>query len=355
MPKYPGVYFKKIKSGNKYFGSKWYRGRTYNTHLYPTAREAYEALQQLIRELESGIRKDKRNLTVEQFIKIYVEDYINPKQIQPISKRIIAGRLKSSIIPLLGSCRLQSLTPKDMQHLRNELLKMYSTNTAKYHIETFHQVIKRAVIWDYLPKDIMLGLDSIRAEKIKPELLEPDQVIGLVYNDLFPLWERCLVALGGIAGLRISEAVAIQKGKIDFNTSSIHINLQFCQGHFRAPKMGKSRYVPILPDLEYILKEIYLKSIGPWLFPGGKTGQPIYPSTFNKHHFRPMLRELGLPAVKYHSLRHTFNKMLLDQGIPRREVMQIMGHASEEMSVHYDQESVKRLVQVTRDIKIRRA
>ena len=46
--------------------------------------------------------------------------------------------------------------------------------------------------------------------------------------------------------------------------------------------MGKHRYVPILPDLEPLLKEMYLKSAGPWLFPGRKEGQPIYPSTWIK-------------------------------------------------------------------------
>ena len=81
MPKYPGIHSKILKSGTvKYYGSKW-KGKTYTTSLYPTAQEAYEALQVLIKELQSGIRLDKKHITVEQFIRLYIKKYIEPKQI----------------------------------------------------------------------------------------------------------------------------------------------------------------------------------------------------------------------------------------------------------------------------------
>jgi hypothetical protein len=114
MPKYPGIYSKKLKSTTKYFGSKWCQGRTYNTSLYPTAREAYEALQQLARELEAGIRKDKRSITVSGFINLYLENYLAPKRIIDQSKMLFTSSLKNAIIPLVGSRRLQSFTPVDL-------------------------------------------------------------------------------------------------------------------------------------------------------------------------------------------------------------------------------------------------
>ena len=92
MPKYPGIHSKILKSGTvKYYGSKW-KGKTYTTSLYPTAQEAYEALRVLIKELQSGIRLDKKHITVEQFIRLYIKKYIEPKQIQPISKRVTISR-----------------------------------------------------------------------------------------------------------------------------------------------------------------------------------------------------------------------------------------------------------------------
>jgi integrase len=72
------------------------------------------------------------------------------------------------------------------------------------------------------------------------------------------------------------------------------------------------------------LKEIYLKNSGPWLFPGAKKDKPIYPSSWVSFSFCSILRELGLPLVEFYSLRHSFNKLLLDMGTPTLEVMQIM-------------------------------
>ena len=355
MPKYPGIYSKKLKSTTKYFGSKWYAGRTYNTSLYTTAREAYEALQQLVRELEAGIRKDKRSITVGEFILLYQKDYLDPKQITDQSKSLFISSLKNAIIPLIGDRRLQSLTPVDMQRLQNELLVRYKDTTADWHIKIFHGVLKRAVIWDYLVRDPMIGLDPIRRVKHKPETLTPEEISLIVYDERFPLRDRCLVGLGGFAGLRISEAVAVKRQNIDFSSSSIYIDVQFCNSVLKPPKTGKCRYVPILPDFDILLKEMYIKSIGPWLFPGVKRDKPITPSSWTSSYFRSLLRELGLPQVRFHSLRHSFNQMLLDMGIPTREVMQIMGHKSIGMHWHYDRESVQRLVQVTRSIKTKRA
>lgn len=132
----------------------------------------------------------------------------------------------------------------------------------------------------------------------------------------------------------------MHKDKINFDEHTIFINLQYCRCRLKPPKANSERYVPILPDLDPLLKEVYLASTS-WLFPGQKEGYPICVGGWTKRVFLPMLLEHGLPPVRYHSLRHTFNKLLYDHGIPQREVMQIMGHKPQGMTWHYDRESVE--------------
>jgi integrase len=351
MPKYPGVHPKKLKSGAvQFYGSKWWEDKAYSTSLYPTAREAWEALQKLIKELQLGKHFDKKSITVQQFVELYLEYYIKPKTLDPFTKKLIESRLHTAIVPCIGKRRLQSLRPVDMQQLQNHLLGIYSAKTVNRYIGEWKRVIKRALVWDYLVKDTTLGLDRIKEQEKKPEILEPEQILGVIYNQRFDLRDRCRIGLGGFAGLRISEAFALQRSKIDFDEHTIFINLQFFQGTLKPPKSNSERYVPILPDLEPLLKETYLKSTY-WLFPGEKEGRPRTSTAWVKNHFQPILRESGLPIVKYHSLRHAFNKMLYDHGVPQREVMQIMGHKPQGMTWHYDRESVQRCVKITRRIK----
>lgn len=95
---------------------------------------------------------------------------------------------------------------------------------------------------------------------------------------------------------------------------------------------------------------MYLKSTY-WLFPGDKEGQSLTVGGFIKNHFHPILKECKLPAIRYHTLRHGFNKMLYYHGIPQREVMQIMGYKPQGMTWHYDRESVQRCVKLAGRIR----
>jgi integrase len=356
MPKYPGVYTKKLKSGTvKYYGSAWspHEYRSINTQLYPTAIEAREALDQLRKQISAGVRFDKRKITVKQFIELYLSEYYESKALDPSTKHLVRGRLYNGIIPILGDRILRSLHAVDIQNLQNELLTKYSPSTVNCYIGEFKRVIKRALIWDYLLKDITLGLDSAKVVTHKPTILEPQQILSIMYDPQIPLRDRCLIGLGGFAGLRISEAVAVKKKNIKFDEHTIFVNLQHFQGRLKPPKTRSERYVPILPDFEPLLKEQYIQS-RVWLFPGKREGHPMTTVTWTVRYFSKILQKLDLPPVRYHSLRHAFNKMLYDYGVPQREVMQIMGHKPQGMTWRYDRESVQRCVQVTRGIKIRR-
>lgn len=346
MPKYKGVYSK----GKKFYGAKWYQGKTYTTKVCDTAGEAAEALEELTKNLKGGLKYDKKNITVLDFIILYLKSYIIPKKnLQKITLRNIERRLRNGIIPHLGKRKLLSLTPIDLQKLQNILLSRYKISSARTTMSEFKRVLKRAVIWDYIPRDPSVGLDIIPVSIDKPDILTPCDLAVIMDNA--ELREKSAIGLGYLAGLRISEIFGLMWNKIDFKEHTIQVDLQFCEGDLKLPKTGV-RIVPILPELEPILKEWKLKSRSlTWLFPG-RGDKPMAPAHWVSNYFYPLLKDLGLPRVKPHSLRHGFDKMMHDEGIPTRDVMQMMGHKTVKMSLHYDRESPKRLINVTRDIKL---
>jgi len=278
---------------------------------------------------------------------LYLDKYICPRSIDPVTKDNIESQLRYSIVHELGDRKLQSFTPIDMQHLQKYVRKQYSGRTAQVYMVACKRMIRRAVIWNYLDKDITLGLDPIRFVRHKPPILEPQTVLWIMHHPQVPLRDRCMIGLGGFAGLRCSEICGLQKEKINFKDRTILIDLQCRRGVIKPPKNKLPRYVPILPDLAPILKTWYLQAPpGPWLF-SNRQGQPLNSSSYAQYCFKKILYQLELPTIYFHALRHGFNKMLQDHGVPLRETMQIMGHQSPEMTLKtYDRASIKRIVQV---------
>lgn len=61
-------------------------------------------------------------------------------------------------------------------------------------------------------------------------------------------------------------------------------------------------------------------------------GTPIDPRNVTRH-FRSVLRKAGLPAKRFHDLRHTCASLLLAQGVHARVVMEMLGHSQIQLTL----------------------
>ena len=61
------------------------------------------------------------------------------------------------------------------------------------------------------------------------------------------------------------------------------------------------------------------------MFPSSN-GTPIYPRNLLRD-FKRLLKESGLPSIRFHDLRHTTASLLLNQGIPVINVSRMLGHS----------------------------
>lgn len=60
-----------------------------------------------------------------------------------------------------------------------------------------------------------------------------------------------------------------------------------------------------------------------------REGLPLSRQTWNRRHFRPAAERAGLPPdVTPHDLRHTYASWLVQDGVPLREVQELLGHRS---------------------------
>jgi integrase len=65
---------------------------------------------------------------------------------------------------------------------------------------------------------------------------------------------------------------------------------------------------------------------GDWVF-CNSVGNPINGSNLLQRSFRPLLARAGLPAIRFHDLRHSSATLLLSLGVHPKIVSEILGHS----------------------------
>ena len=132
---------------------------------------------------------------------------------------------------------------------------------------------------------------------------------------------------------------------IDFEarTLTVHHTLQRYGGehHLDEPKTNRSRRtITLPPQLVDALRihrarqsEERLRAGPLWagerwgLVFCNELGEPLDGTTVTRA-FRNKLADLGLPAQRFHDLRHAAATLLIAQGVPLRVVMEILGHST---------------------------
>ena len=56
-------------------------------------------------------------------------------------------------------------------------------------------------------------------------------------------------------------------------------------------------------------------------------GEFIIPQTL-AYQFNKLLRDIGLPHIRFHDLRHSAATLLLSMGVPMKAVQEILGHSN---------------------------
>jgi site-specific recombinase XerD len=159
-----------------------------------------------------------------------------------------------------------------------------------------------------------------------PIVLSPEEVMQFL-GAVASTKHRVILTTCYAAGLRISEAIALQPPAVDSKRMVLRVE----QG-----KGMKDRYVMLSPQLPATLRDWWrLERPQRWLFPGDKPGQHISKDAVEqacqKAH---RLCHIPKPTTP-HSLRHAFAVHLLEQGTDIRTIQLLLGHRSLATTARY--------------------
>lgn len=178
-------------------------------------------------------------------------------------------------------------------------------------------------------------------------------------------WQHGVIVALACTGLRISEVASLRWSDVDLEANRIQMTdeskaAKIAKRDRRETKSGRSRSLPIHPDLAEALKQIKKSKDG--LIFHGPLGGRLKPDTFRYSFIRDVLKPLqkrfpnrsrggnGFSDGRVHSFRHYFNTVCAQSGVPLVTVMEWLGHIDSKMTKHYfhlhdqeEQQQMKRL------------
>ena len=166
-----------------------------------------------------------------------------------------------------------------------------------------------------------------RLDEKLPVVLAPEEVQRFL-DHIASIKHRAVLLSCYGAGLRISEAVALQASHID--SQRMLIRVQHGKG-------GKDRYAMLSPGLLEILRAYYriLHPAGPWLFPSWRPHLHLSAGAVQTA-CREAWQHSGLAKrVTPHVLRHSFATHLLENGIDTRVIQVLLGHSRIDTTARY--------------------
>jgi integrase/recombinase XerC len=241
-------------------------------------------------------RKSPRTIDMYRYYaEKFLEDYPNPTRLD--AQQYLAGQLAAGTSPTAA---------KGMQKSITSLFKFLSEER----------------LW---PEDITAGLKGIkvpRTERYVPPLADVEKVLaegGWVRKK--DADKMCLlIVLLMETGLRITEAVTIEKEKIDLEARAVEV----------LGKGNKVRNVPLSePIVAYLARYIEEHLSGsPYLFPGEGAEMKHWQIHNAEKTLKRACARAKVTPFTPHALRHLFATTALKNGAKLEVISRILGHAS---------------------------
>lgn len=166
-----------------------------------------------------------------------------------------------------------------------------------------------------------------RLDEKLPVVLAPDEVQRFL-DHVTGVKNRAVLLTCYGAGLRISEAVALQVSNIDSRRMLIRVE---------HGKGGKDRYVMLSPCLLEVLRAYWriLRPAGPWLFPSWRSHLHLTAGGVQTACREAWQRSGLAKRVTAHMLRHSFATHLLEHGVDTRVIQALLGHRRIDTTARY--------------------
>ena len=271
--------------------------------------------------------------TLTEFAPQFIENYAKARKQKPSGVDSKQRIIDFHLVPVLGQKRLDKITDSDVGTLMSRM-RGRSGKTVNNVLCVLSKLLKVAVKWKVI-SSMPVAIERVGEEDSREvEFYEFEQ-----YEALVEAAERIdrrtlvMVLLGGDAGLRTGEMIALEQSDVDFRRNLLTIKESEWKGHVSSTKGNKVRTVPLTERLRDALqRNRHLKSDRVLLRDDGTTvSQETLRGWLKVAQRRANLKANGAK----HVLRHTFCSHLAMNGASVTDIQRLAGHRQLSTTMQY--------------------
>ena len=365
-----------VYRANVYLGVDKVTGKDVKTNI--TGRTKKEVKQKTkeaeIAFLQNGsTRFQASNITTyKELASLWWESYKHT--VKPNTQLNVRRLLDNHILPLFGSYKLDKLTTPLIQNVVNKLADKTNKGEegAFLYYDSLHALNKRilqyGVVMQAIPfnpaREVILPRNTQKAKREKVKHFDNDELKSfLKYLDTLDVsryryyYEITLYKFLLATGCRINEALALSWSDIDLENSVVHITktLNYKQ-ETNSPKSKASlRDIDIDQATVSMLKQYRLRQTKEaWKI--GKSESIVFSDFIHEYpnnrtlqtRLRTHFKRAKVTNIGFHGFRHTHASLLLNSGIPYKELQHRLGHSTLSMTMdiysHLSKENAKKAV-----------
>jgi len=230
--------------------------------------------------------------------------------------------IRVHLVPALGHRKLDAITNEDVQQLKLNL-QAKAPKTVNNVLAVLSVLLKKAVEWNVIER-MPCSIKLLRVSKGCPRFLDFEQYERLVEAARVLDWRtHLIVLLGGEAGLRCGEMIALEWSDVDMVSRRICVRRSDWNGQVTAPKSGRLRWVPLTIRLAAALSAYrHLRSSRVIC---QDDGEPLTRQMVQTR-VKSASKKADLAERSVHALRHTFCSHLAMKGAPAKAIQEAAGH-----------------------------
>ncbi|HUL72984.1 MAG TPA: site-specific integrase [Vicinamibacterales bacterium] len=269
----------------------------------------------------------KTIVTLKDFAPRFLEGYAKANRQKPSGIVATESILNTHLIPRFGGQTLDAISTEDVQRLKSGLSDR-APKTVNNVLAVLNTLLKAAVEWKVIDR-MPCAIRLLKVAKASMGFYDVEEYGRL--RDAAATLSRTtslIVLLGGDAGLRCGEMIALEWGDVDLVKRQLTVQRSAWRGHVTAPKGGRARYVPLTRRLVDALREHRHLRSARVLGPSDGDGSPLTWDVAREHVQRAVRRAriTGSGTSGIHRLRHTFCSHLAMRGAPARAIQELAGH-----------------------------
>lgn len=309
-----------------------------------TQKEVAEKLRAATASIDSNTFQEPRKITLEEYSKEYL--LVCTVHLAYNTQLSYKKALQLHILPALGKIKLTELTHRQVQAFVATLStnKGLSAKTVHNIHGVLHSILGSAVRDELLLRNVSEKciLPRVTQKQIKAiTTAELGRFLKAIEGEAF----RNIFFVDIFSGLRLSEILGLSWDNVDLESGCIYVRQQLQQHQERgnsqyflaAPKEAKQRKVLIAPSVASALRRQRVRQLEQRIAAGASWenrfdlvftndfGKPLNRRTVYKH-LKRILQDCGMGNYTFHSLRHSFATISLENGDDIKTVQTNLGH-----------------------------